>query len=487
MNSYAWYGLQVIICSGIMMVYYWCVLRNKRFHQYNRFYILASVFLSFLIPFIKIQVESRMAQKGVGHLIYVFADYNASMENAIDIRRIEVNWYIVSLAFYVLIGVYVLLRFIIAIIKIQRLIKACPTTRIDDVSLVLTNAAGTPFSFFKFVFWNSEIDIQSVSGQQILKHELIHVKEKHSIDTVIMQLVLTAGWINPFFWLANKELNMIHEFAADSESVKSGDTASFAAMLLMTAYPGQQYLLTHTFFFSPIKRRLLMLTINKNPRYSYVRRIIALPLIALIVILFAFKAEHRHHDNLRLHSNNSVVSAPLSDTLIIRDSAGVLKGRKANIAIVDNASGGRDTVITIMGGNVTKSHLASGIANKSNPIVLRDMYAEPKPLYIVDGKIAEDGLASMNPDDISSIDIFKRDTSIAKYGEAGKNGVVIITSKQLNKPLYIVDGKIMYGDGIKDIPHDEISSVNVLKGDTAIVKYGDKGKNGVVIITTKKK
>ena len=249
MISYAWYGLQVIICSGIMMIYYWMALRNKRFNKYNRSYILASVFLSFLIPVIKIQLENKGSQRGVGHLIYVFADYNASIENAIANKGFQVNWYMVSIGGYLLVSAVLLAIFFIAIVKIYRLLQIYPVTSMGNVSLILTNEAETPFTFFSYIFWNNEIDIQSVTGQQILQHELIHVKEKHSIDTMLMQLVLMIGWINPFFWLAKKELQLIHEFTADNESIKNGDTASFAAMLLMTAFPRQQYLLTHSFFF----------------------------------------------------------------------------------------------------------------------------------------------------------------------------------------------------------------------------------------------
>ena len=63
MKSFAWYDLQVIICSAIMMSYYFSFLRNKKFHQYNRFYILAVFLLSFMIPLIKIQLDKMNAEK----------------------------------------------------------------------------------------------------------------------------------------------------------------------------------------------------------------------------------------------------------------------------------------------------------------------------------------------------------------------------------------------------------------------------------------
>ena len=486
MISYAWYSLQVIICSGIMMIYYWIALRNKRFNKYNRFYILASVFLSFLIPAIKIQLENKASQRGVGHLIYVFADYNANIEKVIANKGFQVNWYMVSMGVYLLVGIVLLVIFLMAIVKIYRLLQNSPVTSMGNISLILTNEAGTPFTFFRYIFWNNEIDIQSVTGQQILQHELIHVKEKHSIDTVLMQLVLMIGWINPIFWLAKKELQLIHEFTADHESIKNGDTASFAAMLLLTAFPRQQYLLTHPFFFSPVKRRLLMLTTNKNPRCSYTRRLIALPLIALVVILFAFRAEHHKTNSSSLNLSKIVNSGHLSDTLIIRDSTGVVKIEKAKVSIVHNSMGGQDTIITILKGNGAQRNfdlnktviMERGITSKSS-----------KPLYIVDGKIQKNGAKDfndMNPSEIESISVLKGISATSKYGEAGKNGVILIIKKpDPSKTLYIIDGKISDKESI-DIKQLDLKSVDVLKGDSAISLYGERGKNGVIIITTKK-
>jgi bla regulator protein BlaR1 len=53
--------------------------------------------------------------------------------------------------------------------------------------------------------------------------------------------------------------------------------------------------------------------------------------------------------------------------------------------------------------------------------------------------------------------------------------------------LYKVDGKEVKKDVVDTLNPDDIESVNVLKGDAAIKKYGEKAKNGVIEITTKKK
>jgi len=226
-----------------------------------------------------------------------------------------------------------------------------------------------------------------------------------------------------------------------------------------------------------------MLTTNKNPRYSYVRRLIALPLLALVVLLFAFRAEHHQENRSPLSVIEIVNSGHLSDTLIIRDSTGILKVEKAKVSIVDNSTGGKDTIITILKGNSTNRNF-NGKGTIESGLITNSKSSEP--LTIIDGKISENGYKNIPPDEIKSIDILKGISAISKYGEAGKNGVIIITKKpNLSKALYIIDGKIADKESI-DINQLEIKSVDVLKGDSAISKYGEDGKNGVIIITTKK-
>jgi len=297
MLSTAYYFLQVVLCSAIMLGYYWVVLRNKRFHQYNRFYLLCVAILSWIIPMIKIQWNNSFGDnEQVIRFLTVVADNNTELESVV--KSTGFHWStegLVSLLYFTVAG-FLLITMILALVRIYQLLKKNPCKQIEDVFLIITQAKGTPFSFFRYIFWNDEIDIRSASGKQILQHELTHVQQRHSVDKMLIQLVLIAGWFNPFFWLLKKEMDMIHEFIADKRSVRDGDTAALAQMLLTAVYPQQQFKLTHPFFFSPIKRRLQMLTNHKNPRFSYLRRLVVLPLLAVLIVLFAFRTKQSRID-----------------------------------------------------------------------------------------------------------------------------------------------------------------------------------------------
>ncbi len=335
MLTIAYYFLQVVLCSALMMGYYWLVLRNKRFHQYNRFYLLAIAVLSWIVPLIKIKWGQPAANDlQVMQLLSVVADNNTQIEETLSSKGFAWNTDMAVTVLYVTISAALLFAMIVALVRIYRLLQEHSCKNVGEVYLIITQAKGTPFSFFRYIFWNEEIDIRSESGKQILQHELTHVQQKHSIDKIFIQLNLVIGWFNPFFWLLKKEMEMIHEFIADKKAVNNGDAASLAQMLLTAAYPNQHFALTHPFFFSPIKRRLQMLTNNTNPRFSYLRRLVVLPLLAVVVILFAFRSTgQKSQGTLSVASVMENVVDELSDK--INTEAKSLPIGVSNIAVLD--------------------------------------------------------------------------------------------------------------------------------------------------------
>lgn len=428
MLSIMYYALQVVLCSALLMGYYWLVLRNKRFHQYNRFYLLAVVFLSWIVPLIKIRwVHSVIStDQQVARFLSVVADGNTQIEEIVKGRGSALSWGGVVIGVYLLVAAVLLAGIIRALFRLYRLLQTHSCKTIGDIYLVLTQAKGTPFSFFRYIFWNDEIDIRSESGKQILEHELTHVKEKHSVDKLFIQLVLVAGWFNPFFWLLKREMEMIHEFIADKKAVANGDVASLAEMLLTTIFPQQKYYLTHPFFFSPVKRRLQMLTNTSHPRFTYIRRLIVLPLLAVLVVLFSFRNKESRKITLSL--------ATVVDHVIDNPSASLILDHVDNL-LSKPVTGNRDSVrifadsILVHGANgfMQKAYGNITIADKGQTGLLGEA------LVVVNGKKSDISvLQTIDPDDVSRIDILKDQLAVNSYGDAGKNGVVLVTTKNKN-------------------------------------------------------
>lgn len=593
-----YYLLQVLVCSAVLMVYYLLVLRNKKFHQYNRFYLLGVALISWIVPLIKIFWQQERSGVRQVDLLNVVATNNSEMEALVTAKQESLDLLSLLPNFYVGVSICLAVAMLVSLYRIYKIYREHECTNLQQFYLVMTRVKGTPFSFFSYIFWNAEIDIQTPAGKQILQHELTHVKQYHSIDKIVMQLNLIVGWFNPFFWLLKKELDMIHEFIADKKSVENGDAASLAQMLLTTAYPGQQFSLTNPFFFSPIKRRLKMLTNTKNPTFNYLRRLIVLPLLAVVVLLFAFRAKE---------NNNAV--APLSKTYTVVLNAGHGGGDKGAIA----ADGTTEAQLTLAivhqmqalnkndkiklvltrDADITQSVVAvSDFANAQSPDLFvsihlnnvegtsanknkyegAEIYMASKDKavnYDANYKLANNLAATLQeagtpfngvktrnngiwvlqavqcPSALIEAGYLSNNKELAKIKDAGyqqklaasilkgienylvdqekgMGSVVIDTIKKAirvqgfkispedtliaskensktvvikmdgagganngQKPLYVLDGEIISESIMKVIDPNKIEAINVLKGPSATSLYGDKGKDGVIMITTK--
>ena len=154
---------------------------------------------------------------------------------------------------------------------------------------------------------------------------------------------------------------------------------------------------------------------------------------------------------------------------------------------------------------ITKSYKAPISSREETIPMNKDSLKEStKPLFVIDGVVIPEGRANnIDPNDIKEITVLKKEEDVKEYGEAGKNGVILISTKNGNfklpkvvidsdlkdvektKPLIVINGKITTDKVVSDIDPDIVSEVQVYKGEAALSKYGDKGINGVVEITTK--
>lgn len=290
MITLAYYLLKVIFCSGILYGYYHLALRNKVFHQWNRFYLLGAVLVSTLLPLLTIHVDAPQSGSKVVTALQVV---NGADEFVREANQNGNSLPLQSLAIiaYTLGAAVVLAVFILAIHNIRKMIRRNHGVNMNDFIFLNTTEPGTPFSFFRFLLWNREISLDAENGKRILEHELVHIREKHSHDKLFIQLVLVPFWVNPFFWLIRREITMIHEFIADRRSVAQGDATALARLLLETSYPGYAPMMTNTFFKTSIKRRLAMINMHNKPGLNYISRIMMIPILAILLFAFAVKTK----------------------------------------------------------------------------------------------------------------------------------------------------------------------------------------------------
>ena len=279
---------KLLVYSGIFAGYYWLFMRKESFVRWNRWYIIAAMVLSVVLPLVELTVTTYyqaipIAEDVLGEVFPYVVDDTISYTMLIC--------YAVMLL-YALVLLVLTMAGIKGILKINRLKKFNIYHYLKPAKLYHCRQKIAPFSFFKDVFMPDTIPLDSSEGQQILLHELEHVRARHSADKVLAQLLCTVFWFNPFFWLFRKEQSMVHEFLADRACVKSGGAKELSKLILCTLYPMQHAYFGNQFFQSPIKRRLAMIAKNKTEHSGW-RKLVILPIAFACLCILAINVESK--------------------------------------------------------------------------------------------------------------------------------------------------------------------------------------------------
>lgn len=565
------YLLKVILVSGILTGYYWVSLRNKRFHHYNRFYLVGTLLLSWGLPLLNLQwfylaPEPASPIHQVAKLIY----FSPNTLNASTMSWDE----LVGVALIVVAGILVIafLRGMAQLFLIKSKGRVTPMDRFDFIE---TSVEDAPFSFFRNLFWKKECALNDENGQRMLHHEITHIEQYHSFDKVLATLSTCLAWMNPFFWLIRKELEVVHEFIADEAAITNNDASQLAEMLLAAQFSPTLFSNGQSFFYSSIKRRILMLTASKKTSYSYARRLLVLPITLGALALLSFTIRNKQSETKQFLSITGTSPAIFLDTIPaqFRDlTTGKLKGNY-QIEIQDDTAIFKDpkskknlfkvplNQLGAMAGNSSANKSENAGTKKrayffsgdSVTIIRGKLINNQKaPRIVVNGRelSSSNELQLIPSSDIKTIDIRGGEVNIKVDSSTGDNknlqlkkvadkstvtiegieieNLSIEKIKEAHERLkdgktdseYLIaigekkegDGKVVYAyslkaDGKNELPKDilyiidgqesdaaamkklgpnSIKSINVLKGNSANNKYGEKGKNGVIEIITKK-
>ena len=438
------YIIQSMILSGVLAGYYHIALRNKKFHVYNRFYILSALVASLVFPFIHFNLftihESRNMPLRLLTGVFIIGDTHGS-----PTFHLTPAW--VAIGCSVAVTIILLGGLLFRIRWIYRVRRANLPVRMPGYTLIPTDVPQAPFSFLQNLFWQRGLSIESGTGKTIMQHELTHIRQGHTYDKLFTQLAVCIYWINPSFWYFQKELNIIHEFLADAGSIAEGDAESFAIMLLESSHNEKYYhnpahfpRPEHSFFHSSIKRRLVMITQSNKTPYPAWRQLLVLPVVTLLLAVFSFATGQAQTDPKKEPPPITVVGIRNDSMLqgrVIRDTLkdivveGYLTPRQsrdtARVRQVRPKIVAHDSEIEIE--EPVTTQIKQALAREDRKWILFTIQNPPDCLYYLDGKeISREQVRQLDPGKIRNANISMGPEAIKKYGQAGSKGVVSFTS-----------------------------------------------------------
>lgn len=284
------YFVKVLLIQGIFFGFYWVFLKNRTNHSLNRIYLLSTVLLALVIPFIenpfpnRIEpvLESSAIENWLAEPIQtVTADGSRAEKNHFPIWQIIGGFYIVfALAYFI--------RSLFHLHILQKIKKQCEYVKKHWFKLFKTTHS-KPFSFFSSVFIPKEL-FGTSSFDQILAHECVHVRQMHSLDRLLMDFLVALFWFNPFIYLYRNALIEVHEFQADAEVIdKFKDPVGYQEILFAQLQPASYSGLVSHFNFSTIKKRIVMMNKTKDTSLSRLAYLLTMPVIAVVILSFTTK------------------------------------------------------------------------------------------------------------------------------------------------------------------------------------------------------
>ncbi|MFI5192581.1 MAG: N-acetylmuramoyl-L-alanine amidase [Chitinophagales bacterium] len=321
------YLIKTILVAGLLLGYYWLFLRNKSFHRYNRYFLLCIPAISMLFPLLRLNLPLFWWQTANENSIHLLGVVNGNLEEAVTIYASQgfwrsFPWETVCFLITMLISLFFFIRFYRSLCLLRLLRQNNPFQEIQGTRIYFVHQAGTPFSFFKSIFWNESQELNSSQGRQMLRHELYHVQHQHSLDILLLEIIRIACWFNPFIHLIRREIQAIHEFLADEFASSETDRLEYAELLLLNSFHSKKIFITHPFFQNQIKRRIAMITKNKKIKSGLLGRMMVLPVVVLLLGLFAFKLQN--------HSLLSLTKIKTIRVVVDAGHGGVYPGVEAN-------------------------------------------------------------------------------------------------------------------------------------------------------------
>ncbi len=270
--------LESAACLTVFYAAYWIFLKNETFFFLNRVYLVTALLASWIIPALRV-TSPIFTQTAVP-----FSPANLSTMTP---SEPSLSLYPVLLAVYGMGVVFLGVRFGFQLWQIFRTIKSSPIQSGRDYRYVFTHKNIQPFSFFKYIFLNKD-SIPPQNLIRILAHERVHIKQYHSMDILLMELVTILQWFNPFVWPYKISLKETHEYLADGAVIAQGCSAAGYQLLILEQHVGGRLVeLANNFHHSQIKRRITMMTKIKSKGTAKFKFLLILPLAAVLVLALA--------------------------------------------------------------------------------------------------------------------------------------------------------------------------------------------------------
>jgi len=500
------YLFQVSACMGIFYLFYYALLSRFTFFTINRWFLIITLAISFIIPLLTITVQQQETYPQVIQQVVYINKMQVPQEVVITgeaPRQVQINWMaLLRLAYTLSVGA-LSIRLLLIVVKFLTRVRNKKRMKIAGVHIVKGDKHLSNGSFFNYIFLNDD-ELSAEELEQIIAHEMLHVKLYHSVDRILVKVAQVFLWFNPFVYLYARAIEENHEFEVDRSISNSTDRNKYAELLfhLSVARQGTLY---HNFSMVPLKKRITMLFTKPTNRIKKVIYLLVVPVVLVSCLAFA---KLKNEDKISKTKNTSLLAndGQLKESIVKKPFFSRVRMKKSDGTYYDMATIQRSSG-SMASDNITiDAKIGFIIKNKLyNENDFRRLFSVDKAEYGKTITVAPKkdfrflGKHKFNLKDYDLIFDFREvDPSIFKStahkGKAVVSANAIDTPKlsAINgieslgaKPLVLIDNVEYNKDILYKISGRGIKATSIYPPNNGNTKYGEKAKDGAVVIDTR--
>ena len=568
------YILECIAFQLVFLIIYDFFLKRETFFQWNRAYLIGTYTLSLILPWIKIEAFSTEVPTiftGYSEFLWNLEQPPVVLEGQAT-SGFSLSW---QETLYIMGATLAMVWFGVKIWRLYQLREKGNIHYFKNFTRILVPESSIAFSFFKSIFLGEKIPKREYNG--IISHELVHIKQHHTLDLLFFELMRIANWFNPLVYVYQNRISELHEFIADAQVPKTEREAHYE-LLLSQAFQTQHISFVNQFFkTSLIKKRIVMLQKTKSKKVWQLKYLMLVPV--LLGMLGYTSCENNPSDNEKLggviavddienmtiEEEKEVFTKLIDLSVQPKDWEFVVKDQHSTILFTKPNN--ESSFISGPGGTPIKASMQidskildedfsifdteEGIKVKLESMVpfavvdevpvfpgceneedkracFQQMiqkhisknfrYPEKAQELGIQGRvntiftINKDGfienLRMRGPDSLLENEVSRIIGKLPKMIPGKQSGEVMnvpfsipITFKLNGKEsdneniklvfdhgknrVYIIDGIESFKDKFESLNENNIESIYILNKEASIEKYGEKGKNGVILVKTK--
>lgn len=311
MTSFVNYLIESGVSLSLFALVYFLFLRRETFFSINRWFLLVSIGFSAILPLLHIPfytpqptVLAEVTVTPYVNLLTTITIYGSGLTQ--DAEKFVLSYSL--LGYFYLIGVALFIaKFFIQLSQVMRLIVRNKVAEEGKIKLVILDREISPFSFLNYIFVGK--NLQNTTGwEKMLEHERQHIRQGHTFDVLLLEIIAIVQWFNPFFWMFRRALRENHEFLADQAVISHGTAPSWYKQILINQYVGDQIVIANNFNYSLIKIRIKMMSKIKSRKIANVKVLVGIVLAVSLIAVFACEQK----DSIKTETNTSEMNATVT-------------------------------------------------------------------------------------------------------------------------------------------------------------------------------